>query len=237
MNEIVVAQITIGISTIPILVALYRKSYLNKALWVFLTYKILSLAVNLAEQFFIWYATKHYESLAPYLNYFGIGDTNFIGILYHILVFVFIGKYYRLLLGKINYGNVVLWISYALLLAVSINYFFIEGYRVYGKFNHVAVAVFMAGSATFYLYHLYRSNLALPIARNPYFWISIGIILPNLIGIFLFITGGAFHQEDYRFFTILTSFKNIFLIFGHVLVAIGFYHAPYTRFITLPDEK
>ena len=237
MNELIVARITIAISTIPILIALYRKSYLNKALWVFFTYKALALAVNLGEQFFIVYATKYYQSLAPYLNYFAIKDTNFITILYHVLVFVFIGKYFKVLLGKTTPGMIISWSSYALLLAVLINYLFIEGYNVYGKFNHAAVAIFIFGSCTYYLYHLYRSNLALPVVNNPYFWIGIGIILPNLIGVFLFLIGDSLHKENYHLFTVLTSFKNIFLIIGHILIAIGFWNAPYARFVALPDEK
>lgn len=237
MDEIVVARITIVISIIPIVVALYRKSFLNKALSIFLTYKVTSLIVNLIEHSFIWYATAYYESIKDKLAYFGIQSTNFLAIFYHVLVFIFIGKFYRLLLGKVNHGKTILWISRSLLVLVIVNYLFIEGYKEYGKFNHAAAAIFMFGSATYYLYHLYKSNLSLPVSRNPYFWISVGIILPNLIGIFLHFVGDYLEDEDYYFFTALTSFKNIFLIISHLLAAIGFYYAPYTRFITLPEEK
>jgi hypothetical protein len=237
IDPLVVAKFTVIISCIPILVALYQRKFLNKPLFAFLTYKILTLLVNVFEQFLIWYSSKYFETIEPYINYFEIQDTSFIGILFYVLVFIFIGKFYRILLGVKNNGKTVIWISYLLLLSSLVNYFFIEGYRVYGKFNPAVTAIFMFGVPVYYLFYLFKSNLALPIRQNPYFWLSLGVILPNLIGVFLFFVGDVVHKEDYQLFTILSSFKNAFLILGHILIAIGFWNAPYAKYITLPDEK
>lgn len=237
LDPLLIGKITVAISCIPIITGLYRRKALNQPLFLFLVFKILSLCVNLFEQLIIWISITNYKWIEPYLSYFDIQDTSFIGIFFYILSFIFIGKFYYLLLGKENKGNIILWVSYLLLFCCIVNYLFIEGYKVYGKFNPAVVAIFSFTSAVYYLYHLFRANLALPVRRNPYFWLSLGIILPNVIGIFLFIVGDVVHREDYQLFTTLSSFKNAFLIIGHLLMAIGFYHAPYTRFITLPDEK
>jgi len=195
------------------------------------------LLVNLIEQAIIFISVVNFKLIEPFLTYFGIPDTSFLGIFFYGLSLLFIGRFYYILLGRANRGEIILATSYLLLFSAIINYLFIEGYKVYGKFNPAAVAIFLFISAVYYLYHLFRSNLALPIRRNPYFWISLGIIIPNIIGVFLFIVGDVVHKEDYQLFTTLSSFKNAFLIIGQILMAIGFYHAPYSRFITLPDEK
>jgi len=236
MSELLIARITLSFSIIPIAVALCRWKYLNHALTLFFIYKVLSLLVNLFEQFFIWYATKFYSSIEPLLTRLGIGDTSFIGIFFHIIAYIYLGRFYKTLLDG-TAGKVILGLAYLLLTISIVNYVFIEGYQVYGKFNPAAAAIFTFSTGVYYLYHIFRSNLTLPLYRNPYFWLTIGVIIPNLLGVFLFIIGDAVHQEDYKFFTALSSFKNGFLVIGQILMAIGFYHAPYARFITLPDEK
>jgi hypothetical protein len=236
MSELLISRITVAFSLIPIAMAIYRWNHLNKALMLFFMYKVLSLLLNLGEQFFIWYATKYYPSVEPYLTYFGIQDTSFIGILYHVIAFIYLGRFYKTLVGN-TAGRIILWVAYLLLSTSVINYCFIEGYRVYGKFNPGASAIFIFGTAVYYLYQMFRSNLSLPVRRNPYFWLSLGVIVPNLLGVFFFLIGDAVHQEDYSLFTALSSFKNGFLIIGQILMGIGFWHAPFAKFVTLPEQK
>lgn len=226
-----ISRIFIAICVVPIIVAIVKRQHLNKPLKLFLLYCILSLASNLLEQGFIIYATNYYESLEPYLTYFKISDTSFIGIVYYVIDFIVLGLFYKALLDSNHKGKIVYLIANVLLLACLINYFFIEGYTVYGKFNPAVDAFFVFGVAAYYLYFLFQSNLALPISRNPYAWISFALIVPHTIGIFLFIIGDVVHREDYKFFIALSSFKNIFLIIGQILMAVGFWYAPYTRFI------
>ncbi len=237
MNLIIIARITVAATCLPIIIAALKRKDLNKPLRIFLMYCVLSLVVNVSEQFFLWYASKNYASLEVYFKYFDIQDTSFIGILYYVLDFIFLGWFYTLLLGKNHQGRIVLWISYLLLLVCVLNYLFIEGYKVYGKFNPAADAIFIFVLAAYYLFFLFKSNLSLPLYKNPYAWISLGLMIPHIIGIFLFIVGDVVHKENYYLFTTLSSLKNGFLIIGQILMAIGFYRAPYTRFITLPDEK
>lgn len=237
MDPFLIAKITVLLCFIPIVVAIYRRKFLNEALLVFFTYKALSLSVNLFEQFIVWYSGEYFKTIEPYMNYFDIHDTSFIGIFFYVLTFIFVGKFYRILLGTSKHGKTIQWISYVLLFIAVVNYFFIEGYRVYGKFNPAAAAIFAFGTAVYYLSHLFRSNLALPIRHNPYFWLSLGVIVPNLIGVFLFLVGDVVHKEDYNLFVVFSSFKNGFLVIGQILMAIGFWNAPYAKYITLPDEK
>lgn len=224
------------IMILPIVMAIWQRKYLNKALMLFLVYQILALAFNLLEQTFYYFAVKYYEIFKPYLDYWEIQDTSFLSILYHLNNFAFLGWFYFLLFPA-KYGKWIKWIAIILFVAVLVNYLFIEGYQGYGKFNPVATAVFTFGVAFFYLWYLYRSHLILPLTKNPYFWLSFALIIPYLIGFFLYLVGDVTHEENYQLFVMMSIAKNFFLIIAQVLMAIGFWRARYARYIPLPAEQ
>ncbi len=230
-------QITIAFMIVPIIVAIIKRRYYNSILDAFLKYRILAFSFNLLEVGFIWVAYNHFEWIKDFVNYFGIQNTAFLAILYHSNDYIFLGWFFYLLFGRKPYGIWIWRIAMLLLVANVINYLFIEGYKTVGFFNPISDAIFVFGVAAFYLWHLYKSQLALPLTKNPYFWISFGLILPHLIGFFLFLVGDVAQKENFPFFVSLSIAKNCFLILAQVFYSIAFWRAQYARFIPLPSEE
>lgn len=222
---------------LPIVVALWQRNQLNQPLRVFLWYRIFAVFFNLIEQTIIWLSINRYPIIGPYLKYWDIYDTNFLGILYYLNDYIFLCWFFYLLFGRKPYG---VWIGVvAMLLLVSnlINYCFIESYHVYGFFNPTSDTIFILGVAAFYLWHLYKSQLLLPLTKNPYFWITFGLILPQIISFFLFIVGNITSKENFTWFVTMSIGKDGFVILAQIFYAIAFWRAHYARFIPLPSQE
>lgn len=231
---ILFSKITVATMILPIMVAIWNRKYLKKPATVFLYYRIFALLFNLLQQAFIWYVMNYYEEVKPYLEYWNIKNTSFLAILFQLNNFIFLGWFYSLLTPS-KYAIWIKRIAFFLFFSTLINYLFIEG-REFGVFNPNATAIFTFGIALFYLWHLYRSVLALRLEKNAYFWFSLALILPYLASFFLFLVGDESEKEDYPFFLSLTILKNVFLIIGQILMAIGFWYMKYTRFLVLPSK-
>lgn len=215
---------------IPIVVGIWKWRDLLKPLKVFWWFRVVILMLEGLLQFFYWYVTKYYDQVKDILTYWQISDTNFLGILFHLTKFIFIGYFYYLIL-PLKYGKWILRISVLLSIAAVINYLFIEGYRVFGIFSPNAVSVFAIGTSAFYLWHLTRKQLLLPFKRNPYYWLSLAILLPYLAGIMISFIGDVTFDENFALFVVLSIGKNVFFIISYFLMAIGFYHASYAKYL------
>ncbi len=233
---ILFSKMVLGSLILLVIVAIWQRKYWNKPLKVFVAYKVFSIFFNLIVQGFVWAANNYYPTFKPWLDYFEIYNTNFLEILFYLNDFIFLGWFYYLLLGNRPIGKWIRRVSWILIVAVLLNYFFIEGHNVYGVFNPTMDAIFVFGVAAFYLWYLFRLHLTLPIHKNPYFWISFGLIVPHLIGFFLFMIGDVTYDENFKLFVIISIVKNSFLILGQILMAIGYLYARYAKYIPVPEE-
>ncbi len=220
---------------IPIVVAIWQRKYLVFPLRIYLYYRILAFLFNVLQQTFIWFALNDYEKIRPLVEFLEISDTNFTAILFQLNNVFFLGWFYIVLLPT-RYTSWIKWTAILLFFSMVINYLWIEGYKVYGVFNPNANAFFTVGVALIYLRFIYHSQLALPLKKNPYFWLSIALILPYLAGFFLFLTGEASYEENYPLFMANMMLKNAFLVIGQFLMAIGFYNARYAKFVPIPGN-
>jgi hypothetical protein len=225
-------NITTAAILIPVMLAIWHWRYLNIPLKIIFWYRVFAITFNLLEQVFVTWVRAYRDISVPLLNEWNIHDTNFLTILYHLNTVFMVGWFYSLLLPSKPYGILVKRVSIGLLIGILINYLFIEGFRVYGIFNPNATAVFTFSIAAFYLFYVYTSHLMLPVGKNPYFWISAGLVIPYLIGFYLFIIGNFTHEEDYGLFVAISIIKNGFMIIGQIFIAIGFRHARYARYLT-----
>lgn len=232
---ILVSKITVAIMIIPIIMAIFQWKHLNKPLKIFFWFIVCLIAANLLEQGIIWYVVNYYEKAKPWLDYWAIRDTNFLAILYRLSHFFWLGWFYSILVPG-NIGTGIRWLAGILFVAALVNYLFIEGYHGFGKFNPAAAAIFTFGLAAFYLWYVYRSQLALPLTKNAYFWLSLALIIPDLAGFFLFLVGDYSHEENLAMFITMSIMKNGFMIISWILMAIGFYRARYARFVPLPSS-
>ena len=233
---LLVSRITVAIMFLPIIVAIWQRKFLNKPLKVFLFYRIFAVFFNLLEQLFIWFAINDYSKIKSIVEWLEIGDTAFLTITYQLNNFFFLGWFYYLLFPA-KYGSWIKRSAIALFLAALTNYLFIEGHREFGTFNPTATAIFTFGIAFFYLWYIYRSQLALPLTKNPYFWFSLALIIPYLVNFFFFLISDVSHEEDYLLFTIMAIIKDAFLILGQILMAIGFWRARYAKYVPLPSQE
>lgn len=189
---------------------------------------------NLVEQAFIWMAYHHFDKIAGFVAHFGITNTNFLAITYQLSNFFWLGWFYALLMPG-RYSQKVKVLAGFLFVITLINYLFIEGIQGFGIFNPAATALFTFGLAFFYLWYIYRSQLALPLNKNPYFWMSLGLILPYLVSLFLFVFGEPAQNENFTLFMTMTIMKDGFIIIAQILITIGFFRARYARFVPLPS--
>jgi hypothetical protein len=235
-NDLLIFYGRIALSTliIPIIMGLWQGRVMNRPLRFFLFYLASGLTIALLEQLFIWSTTKYYPTLKPYLDYWKIEDTNFYQILYYLKNFALLGWFYSLLLPN----SVSIWVkrvSIFLLFAALINYLFIEGYLVFGVFNPIADAVFCFVLPLIYLGFLYQKDSIVPLSKNPYFWISLGMVVPNLLNLIFQFIGNQLLETDFILFAKLTIGKNGITVIGHILLAIGFYYARYVKFMSPSD--
>lgn len=141
------------------------------------------------------------------------------------------GWFFYLALGDSPIAKWIKYLSITLFLAALINYLFIEGYKVFGIFNPTADAVFSFAIPMFLMWHLYQTESKVPLNKNPYFWIYLRLIVPNLVGMFLYFSGDYLHKTNYDLYVIVVVIRNIFYFIGHLFAAYGFYLAKNIRFL------
>lgn len=237
-NKILIlfGRLNIASMILPIVIAIWMWKRLNKPLKVFLGYCVVTLLINLLEQMFIWSVDKYTDFWLPILRYWRIENTNFLQILYYLRDFTFLGWFYSILL-PLHSEIWVKRIAISLFFATLINYLFIEGYRVYGIFNPAIDAIFSFVLPLFYLWFLYQSFFHIPLYKNPYFWLSFGLIFINLLGLFLYFAGNKMQQTDFVLFAKVVIIKNCLEIIGRIILSIGFWYAPYVQHLLPPGKR
>lgn len=224
------AKITTYTMLLPIVVAIWQRRYLNNALRVFLYYCIASFLLALLEQGVYWATDNYWEFLKPFFEYYEISSLNFFQIFFVLKNYIFLAWFYFLILPK-KYGIGIKYLAIFLSTASIINYLFIEGYHVIGVFNPIAESIFRIIIPAFYLWFLFKNLIHFPIKKNPYFWFSFGLALSNLVTLFYYLIANSIYKPEFILFTKLGIAKNGFEIIALILFSIGFWHAPYVKFV------
>jgi hypothetical protein len=221
---------------LPILFALFRWKYLNKVLKIFYWYCITKLIVSLLHQAFIW-ATGYFRDFAvEWLGKWHIENTNFMSILAYLTNFAFLGWYFYKVIPQEKIATSIRWLSIGLFVFAIIDYLFIEDFRSYGIFNPGASAIFCFILPLIHLWFLYREDSRVPLSKNPYFWIAMGLLIPNLVGCFLHFVGNGIYDADFTLYVKINVGKTCLSIIGQILLAIGFNYARYSQFLPLREE-
>ncbi len=223
-------RLTIITMALPVIVAILYKKYWNKALYAAFLFCLATLGVNLFEQALIWSINTYTDFFLPYLEYWEISNTFFLNILYYLKNLLLLGWFYSLVFPVKPFNSIILYASYILATAAIISYF-IEGYQNMGVVNPAIDTVFIILLPLIYLWVSRKSSLRIPLKKNPYFWISLGLLVPNSLGLFLFFSGDYIHAKNYILYCQLFSVKNVFEIIGQVFISLGFIYAYHARFI------
>lgn len=231
------AKITIATMIIPIVVGIINKDKLNKPIKVFLWYCIITFVLNIFEQVFIW-TTMHYRDLMnPFLKKFDIKSTSFLQIFYYLKNFTLLGYFFYLIIKPKKLANYIKYTSIGLVILSIVNYVFVEGYNSFGVFNPTIDAIYCFVIPLIYMWYLYNTDTVVPINKNPFFWINVGLILTALIGLYLFFTQDKLEKTDLLLFFKIAMVKNLIMIIEQILEAIGFYYARYTKFLPPYSEE
>jgi hypothetical protein len=226
-------QITAVAMLIPLAMAVMRYRMLNKPARVFFWYLVVVLLVNFIEQLFIWAVNAYTDFWLPYLDYWKIGDTNFLGILAFLSNFLFLGWYYRLIIVPADIGKWVQRISIFLAMFALVDYFWITGYNAAGVFVPVLNGLFTTVVPMAQLWFLIRQDHKVGLYKIPYFWFSTGLIVSHLFSLLFFFTGEKLYETDFSLFVKLSVAGNCLRLLVQLLYAYGFYKARALKYLTV----
>lgn len=224
-------RFVILVTVIPIIVALFNRKEWNRPLFIFFLYCLLTCFLNLFETLFIWATGAYTSFFMPFLEYWNITNTLFLHIFTGLKNFLLLSLFYSLIFPNSKTKEGVKIIGYFLSAIFTINYLFFEGFREIGVINPTINAVFIVVLPLVYLWFSRHNTLRIPLRKSPYFWISLGLFLPNFVGLFFYFTADIIMKYDFSFYCQMQIFKNGFEVLGQFLLAIGFRHSYYSRFV------
>lgn len=224
-------NLTLFIRILTVLCAIYFIKYWNEDIRFFFFYILFSVVLNFLEQVFIWVTDVFKDSITPFLLYWEISDTFFLQIFLYLNNYLLLGIFYSRISPIKSYGSLLRWLSIILALLTIVNFFFFDGYKKHGLLSASLIVIFVFVVPLIYLWQSQKYSLRIPLWKNPYFWISLGLVIPNLLSSFLYFTGDNIYSYDYVVYVQMYCAKNFFTMFGQLMIAIGFAHSYYARFI------
>ncbi len=228
---VTVGTVTTFFMVLPIVLGLMYAKYWNKPIKIAFIYCFATILVNIIENIFIWGVYNYEAVFLPFITYWQLENTFFLLILYYLKNFLLLGWFYSLIFPKAPYDDYIWKVSLFCIFVILTNYLFIEGYHDMGVLNPMLDTTFMVLLPLIYLWCSQKESLKVALKKNPYFWISLGLLIPNLIGVLHYLTGDISHESNFTIYVIFQTTKNLFEIIGQILIAIGFAHSYYARFI------
>jgi hypothetical protein len=224
-------KITIGVAILPLLFGLFYWHRFNKPLKIYWWFLLIGIMPYFMEQFFVWSVNNYLEFWKPYLKQFNIESTNFLRILPQINNFALLGWFLSLVFRPNPLTGFVKGLSLLLVVVAMVNYLFIQGHNMAGGFNSTASALYCLLLPLAYMWYLYNQESKVHLVENPYFWISLGLIIPNLLGLFLYFAGDVLYRENFMLYAQFFLAKTGIEIIAQLLTVIGFHYAPKVKYL------
>jgi branched-subunit amino acid transport protein AzlD len=176
------------------------------------------------------------KEVAPFLsNNFGIIDGNFTSPLNYLIKFIFLSLFFRDLFQHPLKKRFFQYLMYALVVFELVQVFVFKSYQGYDSLSSTVKNVFLLGGTGLFMYKLYHTDSqGISLYKNPYFWLTLGLMLPALAEIFLEFIFTKLYQTDLLSFYKLYLVRNASQIVGFTLLIVGVWQAKYLRF--LPKE-
>jgi hypothetical protein len=227
----VVGKIFFLFTLIVILCGLIRFKALNYSLKIFLTYLFLTFIYNGIEQLFLWSVNAHTEKWLPILNKFKITDTNFLALYGRLIDIAILAPFYIFIL---EFKRKKMWILGAICLFIFciVIAIYVDGWRNYGTINSLINRSLLILLPLTYLWKLIKKTQQLSFWKNPYFLISLGILIPNLFSIIMSFIGNKLASTDYVLFIKVSLFRLFVSFFGQLLFIRAFLYAKLAKFLT-----
>lgn len=228
---IISSRVAFYVSFLPIIIGFLKRKHFSNSIKIFYLYLIVDLLIAFVIQLFIWSVAKFPDTLVPIVKELGITSTNFFIILYNINVVGVLGWYFSSVISAPKISKPIKWASWILVLLMILNYFFIEGYQDLGVFNPTAASICGFVFPLIHLWYLFRQDYQLVLARNPYFWIALGLVVATLLGLFQSIAGDQLFKTDYPLFAKFNISKNGLIIISFLFFGISFWQAENTAYL------
>jgi hypothetical protein len=176
------------------------------------------------------------NTIFPFLqNHFGIQDFNFTAPLNYLIKFIFLSLFFRDLFQDSLKKRFFQYLMYSLVVFELVQVFVFKSFQGYDSLSSTVKNVFILGSTGLFMYKLYRADShGISLYKNPYFWLTLGFMLPALAEIFLEFIFTKLYQTDLLGFYKLYLIRNASQIVGFTLLIVGVWQAKYLRF--LPKE-
>lgn len=224
-------QVTVAAMFLPVIVALVHYKRLNRPARIFFCYLIVAILANLLEQAFIWSVNHQTDFWMPFLTRWGIGDTNFLGILSYLNDFILLGWFFSEAIAAPAFGT---WIRRAAaLFAVFavIDYIWITGYNVTGVLTPTLDGFFASILPLMLLGYMVRRDHRVSIYKIPYFWFCCGLMVAHLLALLFFMAGEKIYDTDFKLYVQLYLTGNVLNIIAQLLYAVGFRRARMLRYL------
>lgn len=233
MNEWVevTGKILLFFMLIPIGYGILQWKRFNKPLRIYLIFLIVTFLLFWGEHAFVWLVKANPDAWLPILKHLNIESTNFMRIFHHLNNFLVLGWFLSLVFGNSKWSHLTKALSWTLTGIVLVNYFFYEGHNVSGGLNSSLSAIFCFALPAAYMWYLYSQEQHISLTHNPYFWIGLGLIIPNVIGLFLYFAGNYIKQESEWLYTFLYILKSGVEAIALLLTTLGFYHAHKAKYL------
>jgi hypothetical protein len=227
-------QLATAAMLIPLLMALFSWQQLNKALTVYFYYCLVTFLLDLSEATFVWSVKHNKDFFVPIFNAYHIKNTNFLRICFNIKNFIFVGLYFRTVLPRV-WQKIWVWrVSLSLLFICLINYCFIQGINFAAGFNGVVDIIWSLILPLVAMWYEFNRDSLVPLKRNPYFWINLGLIIMGVLSLFFYLVTLKLQATDpNNLLAKLAIAKNGVYLLSLGFVTVGFYHARYTKYLPL----
>lgn len=225
-NSLTIAsgQFIIPALCIPVIIGLWKWKDLNQPMKKFSIYLLVFFLINIFDLVYVLTAERYLEFFEPWLAFTNFTLT-FSLIAYQLNTFILLGLFFTYLFPKPSDKMIIKVVSVGLAILVVITYILEQGWRNYGIIGPISEAGFCFIIPLIYLWHLSRRHLGIPLYKNPYFLISLGLILPNLIGFILFLLGNFILEHQPILFYQLSLLNNIFLVLSITLFSFAFWRS------------
>ena len=186
-------------------------------------------------EFILRKSFPYFGQISPILKAFKIQDTSFVGSLSYLVRFIFLGLFFRDLMAEKFWKTFFQWAVWVLVVFELVQVFVFKSYQGYDSLSSTVKNVFIIGGVGLFLYKFYHSDTGkISLVKNPYFWISLGLILPAFAEFFLEFIFTKLYQTDLEGFYKYYLVRNASQIIGFLLLIMGIWQAKYLRF--LPKE-
>jgi hypothetical protein len=205
----------------PIIFFYFKGTTLNKMLQYFFRFSILMFIFNVLVFMFIWSIDNQSIFWKPYLNYWHIENVLFTRIFFHLNCFIFLGLCYFTIIPIKILIQYKYWIITLICIISLIIYFYIDDYRGYGSIGQNLYHIFIITITLMHLNYLFKAKLGSILSQNPFFWISIGLLIPNALTLFFQFTAQNLYETDFMTYCKIYILTNFIEFIGIGLISFG----------------